>query len=259
MAGSVCLKACNVSGEVRILRDRGGVLGDIVDSLHDVTAQLYDVPHALVGGMAVLVHVQGHRVTEDIDSAVQSDISDVRRRLLVVADPPGNRDSLVVMPNGVPVDVLVAGDGPPRVGLGRAREAKGHAIRWAIETAEPMTVDTDPRSCRGPVTLPVARPSALVAMKTVSIADPNRGDKTATDLLDLWRLLAEDPIATVATVQALHGAPELLRGWVRDQLTALFVADPGGFLADMAPAPGAGRSIEDIHELWDEVIGPILP
>lgn len=71
------------------------------------------------------------------------------------------------------------------VGIGYAREAKAHAVRWAIATAELLTVDTDRGSPRGPVTLPVARPSALVAMKTVAIADPKRGDKSATDLLDL--------------------------------------------------------------------------
>jgi hypothetical protein len=234
------------------------VLGDIVDSLHDVTTQLRDVPHALVGGVAVLVHVQGHRVTEDIDSAVQGDVSETRRRLLLVADPPGDRDALVVMPNGVPVDVLVAGARPPRAGIGEAREAKAHAARWAIETAELTAVGTDPRSRRGPVTLPVARPSALVAMKTVSSADPKRGGKAATDLLDLWRLLADDPIAAVTTVEELRGAPEQLRRWVHERLTALFVDDPDGFVSRMPPGPGAVGSVQDVRDLWDGVIGPTL-
>jgi hypothetical protein len=247
-----------VSGEVRILRDHGGVLGDIVDSLHDVTRQLRDVPHALVGGVAVLVHVQGHRVTEDIDSAVQGDVREARRRLLLVADPPGDRDALVVMPNGVPVDVLAASTRPPRVGIGHAREARAHAVRWAIDTADLMTVGTDPGSSRGPVTLPVARPSALVAMKTVSMADPKRGDKSATDLLDLWRLLSDDPIGTVAILHELRGAPERLRLWVQERITALFDEDPGGFVARMASAPGAARSVEDVRDLWDAVVGPTL-
>lgn len=139
-----------MSGEVRILQDRGGVLSDIVDSLHDVTTQLRGVPHALVGGVAVLVHVPGHRVTEDIDSAKRG---------------PGRcADS--------------QHETAPRRHL-HAREAKAHAVRWAIETAELITVGTDPASNRGPVTLPVARPSALVAMKTVAIADPKRGGKSA--------------------------------------------------------------------------------
>jgi hypothetical protein len=247
-----------VSGDVRILRDHGGVLSDIIDSLHDVAAQLDGVPHALVGGVAVLVHVQGHRVTEDIDSAVQSTTSEVRRRLLVVADLPRGRDALVVMPNGVPIDVLVAGRKPPRIGIGMAREAKAHAIRWAIETAESVTVDTDPSSFRGSVTLPVARPSALVAMKTVSAADPERGDKRATDLLDLWRLIADDPIATVAVIEELRLAPERLRHWVEEQLTGLFVEAPEDFVVKMAPAPGAARSVEDVRDLWSSVIGPTL-
>ena len=107
-----------MTGEVRILRGHGGVLSDIVDSLHDVAARLDGIPHALVGGVAVLVHVQGHRVTEDIDSAVQGTTSEVRRRLLVVADPPRGRDALVVMPNGIPIDLLVAGARHPVPGSG---------------------------------------------------------------------------------------------------------------------------------------------
>ena len=247
-----------MSGELRLLRDNGGVLGDIVDSLHDVTAQLHDVPHALVGGVAVLIHVQGHRVTQDIDSAVQAAASEVRQRLLVVAHPSANRDALVLMPNGVPVDVLVAGAGPPRRGIGYLREARAHAVRWAIETAESITVGTDPGSSRGPTTLPVARPSALVAMKSVSTADPARGHKTATDLLDLWRLLANDPIVAVTIVNEFRDAPERLRRWVHERLTTLFVEAPGDFVTGMTQAPGAARSVEDVRDLWEDVIGPSL-
>jgi hypothetical protein len=55
--------------------------------------------------------------------------------------------------DGIPVDVLVAGARPPRVGIGYAREARAHAVRWAIATAQFTTVDTDEASTRGPVTL----------------------------------------------------------------------------------------------------------
>lgn len=247
-----------MSGEVRVLRDHGGVLASIVDSLHTVTHQLHGVPHALVGGVAVLVHVQGHRVTHDIDQAVQAAASEVRRRLSVVAEPSGDVDALVVMPNGVPVDVLVAGTRPPRVGIGLAREARAHAVRWAVESAQLLTIASDPVSARGPVTLAVARPSASVAMKLVEAADPMRGAKLGTDLLDIWRLLAHDPIATVTIVAELRDAPDRLHRWVAQQLADLFDEDPSRLVAQMAPAPTAARSVEEVRDLWDAVIGPTL-
>jgi hypothetical protein len=247
-----------VSGERRILRDRGGMLGAIIDGLHAVEAQLGGVPHALVGGVAVLVHVQGHRVTDDIDSAVRGYEQDVRQRLLVVADPAPRRDATVVLHNGVPVDVLTASDRPPRPGLGAFREAEAHGIRWAIETASEVTIDADPPASRGAVTVPVGRPNALVAMKTVSAADPRRGAKRATDLLDIWRLLADDPIATVGTVRQLDEAPPPLKSWVKTQLRAYFVGDVPAFLGEMAAGPGRPGSAEEVTELWEAVIGPVL-
>jgi hypothetical protein len=62
-------------------------------------------------------------------------------------------------------------------------QAKRLAVRWAIETALPMTVGAVPASSRGPVTLPVPEPSALIAMEDRVHADPRRADKRATDLL----------------------------------------------------------------------------
>ena len=244
-----------MSGEIRILH--GSVFSDIIDGLHDVITQLTPTPFALVGGVAVLVHVPGHRVTEDIDGAVRGHVNDIRDRLLVVAQRAKQRSSTVVMANGIPVDVLADGYGPIRRGLGR-RTSKAFAVRWAIETAAAMTVDAVPTSSRGPVTLPVARPSALIAMKAVSMADPQRGDKRATDMLDLWRLLSDDPIASAAILEELRSAPEDLRTWVTTQLASLFDDDPAGFLSQMAAGIGTAQTVDEIRELWEAVIEPNL-
>jgi hypothetical protein len=244
-----------VSGEVRTLR--GPVFGDIIDGLHGVLEQLDPTPFALVGGVAVLVHVPGHRVTEDIDSAVRGDVNEIRERLLVVAALPKARDATVVMPNGVPVDVLADGYGAIRSGLGR-RTAKRYALRWAIETAELMTVEALPAGSRGRVTLPVARPSALIGLKTVAIADPRRGDKRATDLLDVWRLLSDAPIKTAELMEELRAAPAELRAWVKGQLTTLFADDPANFRATMATGLGTAQTVEEIRELWAAAIEPGL-
>lgn len=115
--------------------------------------QLEGPPHALGGGVAVLVHVQGHRVTQDIDRAVLALKVDVQQRLQVMADVELTKgsDVLVVLANGVPVDVLTAGHNPPRRGIGALMQAKAHAVRWAIQTAVATTIEADPPGRRGPI------------------------------------------------------------------------------------------------------------
>jgi len=247
-----------VSGERRVLNDAGGLLANIVDGLHDVSRQLEGLPHALVGGVAVLVHVQGHRVTQDIDSAVLALKVDVQQRLQVVADVELTKgsDALVVLANGVPVDVLTAGHNPPRRGIGALREAKAHAVRWAIETAVATTIEADPPGRRGPIQLPVARPAALVAMKAVSTADPARGEKRASDLLDIWRLLSDNPVRTAQLLSQLREAPERLQVYTRQRLHDLFVAAPGDFVRDMAEGPGGAADVREVRELYDGLIQP---
>lgn len=247
-----------MSGDVRRLPDAGGTLVDVVDALHDIGEQLAGLPHALVGGLAVLVHVPGHRVTEDIDSAVRGTKNDIADRLRVVAGvSPGQGDSFTTA-GGVPIDVLRVGEKAPRTGIGVRREARAYALRWAIDTAKVRTVTTDPAPRRGPVRLPVAEPAALIAMKCASMADPGRGDKRATDLLDIWRLLAQDPVATVNVVADLVQAPGVLPAYVRARLTGLFASDPAAFVASMATGPGAPTTTADVRDLWTAIIEPGL-
>ena len=247
-------------GERRVLNDAGGVLADIVDGLHDVSRQLEGLPHALVGGVAVLVHVQGHRVTLDIDSAVRASKVDVQQRLQVVADVELTRgsDALVVLANGVPVDVLIARHNPPRRGIGPLREAKAHAVRWAIETAVATTIEAAPPGRLGPILLPVARPAALVAMKAVSTADPARGEKHASDLLDIWRLLSDNPVRTAELLTQLRQAPDRLVAFTRQRLLYLFVSAPGDFVRNMADGPGGAADVSEVRELYDDLIQPEL-
>lgn len=249
-----------MSGEVRRLRELGddGVLATVVDGLHAVSEQLADVPYVIVGGLAVLVHVQGHRVTEDIDSAIRGRSRDVDALLGVIAERTPGRDRRFVMPSGVPIDVLQVRTNAPRRGIGARREAKAHALQWALDTAVMWTLDTQPESPRGPVTVPVAEPGPLIAMKCIATKDPRRGDKRATDLLDIWRLLTDDPVATVGMVEQLTHAPGNVRGYVHDCLRELFENDPRSFVADMAGGPGAAVSVEDIEDLWSDVVGPSL-
>lgn len=127
-------------------------------------------------------------------------------------------------------------------------------MRWAIETAEVTTIDVDPAGRRGPVSLPVATPAALVAMKAVSTADPARGDKRATDLLDVWRLLSDNPVRTAEMLAQLLAAPDRLVSWTRQRLQEWFADSPREFVHVMAAGPGRPAGIAEVRELWNGLI-----
>jgi hypothetical protein len=129
-------------------------------------------------------------------------------------------------------------------------------VRWAIETAVATTLEADPPGRRGPIRLPVARPAALVAMKAVSTADPARGEKRASDPLDIWRLLSDNPVRTAELLFQLRGAPEQLQDYTRQRLLDFFVVAPGVFVRDMAPGPGSAADVREVRELYDAVIQP---
>ena len=193
------------------------------------------------------------RVLNDVGGVLANIVDgshDVSRQL------EGLPHALVVLANGVPVDVLTAGHNPPRRGIGTLREAKAHAVRWAVETAVATTIEADPPGRRGPVQLPVARPAALVAKKAVSTAEPARGEKRASDLLDIWRLLSDNPVRTAQLLSQRREAPERLQVYTRQRLHDLFVAGPGDFVRDMAAGPGGAAEVREGRELYDGLIQP---
>lgn len=82
--------------------------------------------------------------------------------------------------------------------------------RWALETATPLGLSGD-----GGVlaTVPVARPSALVAMKLHAIQDRRAGgglDKRAGDAWDIYRMLS-DLDTTVLASELASALPSLRR------------------------------------------------
>lgn len=253
-----------MTSDRRVLIDNDSrQLAKIVDGLHDVVAALDDRRFAIVGGIAVLTHVQGHRVTQDIDSAARGLAQEIRDAFLVVAEPDHDGESDVLLPNGVPVDLLVVGHGAPSAGTGRGgqakrREATGHAIRWAIDTARTHQLVCEPANPRGPVAVPVAGVSALLAMKTIALTDPSRGEKADTDRLDLWLLLTDDFDRAAAALQQLCDAPAPMRRWAAEVFVELLRDDPHGFLGRVADGVGAPQSVTDVDDVWQAVVEPHL-
>lgn len=252
-----------MTGDRRILvDDTDRTLARIVDGLHDIATALDDRHFAIVGGIAVLTHVQGHRVTQDIDSAVRGRTQEIHDALLVVAEPDDG-DADVLLPNGVPVDLLVAAPEAPRSSLGRGgqakrREATGHALRWAIDTATSRELVCEPENPRGPVAVPVASVSALLAMKAIALTDLARGEKTVTDRLDLWLLLTDDVDRAAAALQQLGDAPPPARRWVAEVLVRLLRDDPENLVHQIAAANRAPRSVDDAEDVWQFVVEPHL-
>ena len=250
--------------DLRVLIDSSGHTARIVDGLHDVATALGDRRFAIVGGIAVLTHVQGHRVTQDIDAAARGTGKEIRAELLAVAEPDHDGRSDALLANGIPVDLLVAGHGEPRTALGRDRQAKrreatGHAIRWAIDTARVRQLACEPENLRGPVTLPVADVAGLLALKSIALTDPGRGEKATTDRLDVWMLLANDPDRAVAALHQLCDAPPAARRWAVEVLIDLLRDNPEGFVRSIArTGVGAPPSVADVDDVWQVVVEPHL-
>lgn len=159
---------------------------------------------AVIGGVAVTARLgRAHRATADVDTVVDDDTPpsalDVLRHL-DGATPDATSEHRVYL-DGTKVEVIgtVEVTEPDLDGLDDRQILFVAGHRWALETATPVTITAD-----GGVraTVPMARASALVAMKLHAIQDRRAGgglDKRASDAWDIYRLLTDLDIATTAT------------------------------------------------------------
>lgn len=177
-----------------------------------VTARDTGRPVIVVGGLAVLCRLsRPYRATTDLDTVSRLHAGQVGQLQLLVAagaTPSGPAGVQVQTPLGsVQVDVLEVTDADfsplPEDPTDRLH-VLSHA--WAAQTATPVHLVADNAP---PVTVLVARPAALVAMKLRSVM--NRGAaKEGTDLLDIVRLTT-DPATAVAVIDGLRAADDQLK------------------------------------------------
>lgn len=233
-----------------------------------VTARDTGRPVIVVGGLAVLCRLSSpYRVTTDLDTVSRRHTGQVGHLELLVAagaTPSGPAGVQVQTPLGpVQVDVLEVTDADlsplPEDATDRLH-VLSHA--WAAQTATPMRIAADNSP---PVTVLVARPAALVAMKLQSVM--NRGAaKEGTDLLDIVRLTT-DPTTAAAVIDGLSAADDQLkadallhaRRWYTDGAArtlqrictipegASTTADDLVLVAELLSAalePGEGRALE---------------
>jgi hypothetical protein len=158
---------------------------------------------AVVGGVAVAARLgRAHRATVDIDTVVDDDTLpsalDVLRNLdgASAGDGPAYRVYL----DGTRVEVIgtSAVTEPDLDGLDDRQVLFVAGHRWALETATPVTLTGD-GGIRA--TVPMARASALVAMKLGAIQDRRATgglDKRGSDAWDMYRLLTDLDIGVIA-------------------------------------------------------------
>jgi Nucleotidyl transferase AbiEii toxin, Type IV TA system len=187
-----------VSGERILLAD--GADGHVADLVRaaSLVAEHARVPIALIGGLAVACRLAtAHRATQDVDivadeSANIVSVEATAAEHLVaagVAQRATDTTSVRLYIAGTRVEIIET----TRLNPSDAADIDPEddrlfvlAHRWALETATECTLVVGSNS---PVTLPVARPAALVAMKVHAIEDRTDDRKRASDAWDLFRLL----------------------------------------------------------------------
>ena len=169
----------------------------------------------LVGGLAITTRIalagQSHRATTDIDlvTAYQEPEPEAFDLLVAAHDAPD--PPLVV--EGIKVDVIptAALDEFDVTGLTDDDRLFLTGHRWAYERAEPVTL-TAPDSDLHAVTMDIALTPGLIATKAHAAGYPRaqrRAEKHASDLLDLYRLIAVFDVDGSAAAVIRSGPPGL--------------------------------------------------
>jgi Nucleotidyl transferase AbiEii toxin, Type IV TA system len=245
-----------VSGDVVLTDTPDGTISRLLHAASSLFAQPSFRPAALVGGLAVTMRLATvHRATVDVDAV--TDGEGPRLAALEYVGEADGSDSSRIEFEGVKIDLLSTSALPasfdelPDDDLQRLF-VLGH--RWALESAEPLTVRVEPAH-GGPaehVTLPVATAPALVACKFHAIADRRdaRSEKRESDALDLVRLTG-DLVRRPESIALFARAPFDLVGLVADQ-TQRWLLDgatrTAGFVSRSAPADAILEPV-DIAEI----------
>lgn len=200
-----------------------------------VIAEQTGRPVVLVGGLAVICRLHSpYRATSDLDTVDRRPAGEQSQlELLVAAGATASGPSGVLVPTRwgpVQVDVLA------------------HA--WAATTATELVLST-PKV--GRLTVAVAEPGALIAMKLQSIM--NRGAaKEGTDLLDIVRLSFDQGCGPISRMQLEQAEPQLradallhARHWFQDNADRSLAKVRAVF-------EGRDTELDDLHLVGDLLV-----
>lgn len=163
---------------------------------------------ALVGGVSVAVNLNGfHRPTGDLDTV--SIDADSALELLVEQGAQQSRNGVTIASGStfVDVDIIDVSGGDPHSGAYLAHS-------FALETAVNRllrVVSSSSRETLVEVTVPVATPTAIVAMKLHSVEGrrDSRPDKRSGDIYDVVRIVGAFGAASIAA-ELRRTAPRIL-------------------------------------------------
>lgn len=246
------------SAEVPTVELFGTTMAAIVSAI-PMTERDTGRPVIVIGGLAVLCRLSTpYRATTDLDTVSRLQAGQAGQLELLVAagaTPSGPAGVRVATPLGpVQVDVLEVTDAdlaPLPADPTDRLHVLAHA--WAAQTATPVRLAADDIP---PVTVLVAQPAALVAMKLQSVM--NRGAaKEGTDLLDIVRLTT-DYTTAASVVDGLAGSDRQLRADALLHARRWFIDTADRTLQRIRAVPeGTGTSAGDLA-LVAELLGAAL-
>jgi hypothetical protein len=207
---------------------------------------------ALIGGLAVTARVASstvaYRATADVDFVSDDDTPPSFVEVLTAR----HRVDAPIVINGIKVDVIptyevtdkdLAGiDDGPRLFVA------GH--RWALDTADVVTLSCATPTSTITVEVKLATPAALVAAKSHAVGfarSQRRATKHASDLLDVYRLVDRyHPSGQL--VPELQRAPGHIAAVIAGVVRAEYLANPVKASASMASTQGTAISPDDVAQ-----------
>lgn len=225
----------------------------------------------MIGGLAVTCRLaERHRATADVDVVTED-------RDVVAASGSAVENVLAAgvanrMPNASPATIVVDGTKVEIIETAPLDEESAAAVeperdrlfvlahRWALDSAEQLRVGVIGTPFAA--ALPVATPSALIAMKLHAFEDRREPEKQASDAWDLYRLLeAYNRAGQMAT--AFARSPSGLSPIVLRAIRRVFVDDrtrTRNRVRDYGEPEWAGVMTEGVmRNLGEELIEALLP
>ena len=212
---------------------------------------------ALIGGLAVTARVAstaGYRATNDVDFVTADDAPPT---FLEVITARHQVEAPIVI-DGIKVDIIptydVGEDDLADVDDGPRLFVASH--RWALDTAETVTLRCTAQMSTTAVDVRLATPAALIAAKSHAVGfarSQRRATKHASDLLDVYRLVDRyHPPGQLVT--DLQHAPGRLTGVIAAIVRAEYLATPVKAAPAMSESQGTRISADDLAQTMEAFV-----
>lgn len=211
-----------------------------------------DVPDAaLIGGLAVTARVAsttGYRATNDVDFVSADENPPTFVEVLTARH---NVEAPIVI-DGIEVDVIptyeVSAADLADIDDGPRLFVASH--RWALDTAETVTLICTTKAGTTTVEVRLATPAALIAAKSHAVGfarSQRRATKHASDLLDVYRLVDRyHPRGDL--VPELERAPGQIAAVIAAIVRNEYLANPRKAATSMASSQGTAIAADDVAQ-----------